>query len=138
MNKITQYNQLIESIVWDWYVRYSKELYEQEENELYKTDFRIIEYQGINQWPVECNDRFFSLDDILMCELHNISCKYLQDYYDESLEAHMEWKDFFINFYNYALQNINPKRYKQNQDRELKESENKVKLAKKELKELLK
>lgn len=129
MKLITQYNQLIEEIVWNWYKRYSKEIYEQEED-LYKTDYRIMDHYKVNEWPVEINDRFFSLNDILLCEAYNIPCKYLQDYYDEDLEAHMKDETLGINFYNYWMKNKNPKEYSKQENKELKESKERVKKAK--------
>ena len=133
MKNIIKYNKLIEEIVWKWYIRYAKEVYELEENQLYKTDIRIMEYNWVLQWPVECSDRFFTIDEILLCEANNIPCRILQEYYDIRLDLHMQDKELGINLYNYFRKSCYPASYEAEEKEDLKKSEENVKKAKEEL-----
>lgn len=135
---IDTYNKLIEEIVWKWYIRYAKELYELEENQLYKTDIRIMWYNWVLQWPVECSDRFFTIDEILLCEANNIPCRILQKYYDKRLDLHMENKELGINLYNYWLRKKNNQKYYEDEFENLKKSKENVKKAKEELENIIK
>ena len=136
MNKIKQYNQLIEIIVYDFVCRLYKE--EWIEDTVYKTDYRIMDYQGINQWPVEIWDRFLSIDDIIMCEKYKISTKLLIEYYDKWLEAYYDNKTLWVNFYNYCLREKDNQWYYENEFEQLKQSKEKAKQAKKQLETILK
>ena len=114
MNKITKYNKIVEEIVWDFVKRVFKELTWEEEP--IKNDYRIMDYQWINQGPVEVFDRYFCLSDIIICEAYQIPTKILFDYCDEELDAYMKDETLWINFYNYAMKD---KDYKKVRDKVL-------------------
>ena len=98
MQLIKEYNDIIKKIIDNFWVRYYKELYNEDYDE---RDVRIIDYQWISSWPVEICDNYYSIDDILISEFHQIPCKIMQEWYDVNLENY-ENKDYIkINLYNY-------------------------------------
>lgn len=127
-NYMLEYNKLIEQIVEEFATRYYKECFNEDE-----TDYRLMDYQWINQWPLEICDEFYCIDDILMTIKFNIPLKIVRERYNKNLDWYMEDKPLWINLYNYALREINPKRYEAKEKRELKQSEENVDKAKEEL-----
>ena len=102
---ILKYNNLIQDIVKNFAIRYYNE-WEDEKVEVDNTDYRIINYAWINQWPVDICDMFFSIDDILIAEMYNIPIETFIEYYDLCLSK--KWIPG-INLYNYWKLNNNNK-----------------------------
>lgn len=121
---IEEYNKIVGKIVFEFVKRYYKENFWEEAT---KEDYRLMDYQGINTWPIDINDRFFSLDNILMCEKYKISTKILKEFYDEELGAHYRNETLWVDFYNYWRKKENLEKYKKE---ELEQSEKKTEKAK--------
>lgn len=126
---INKYNQIIEQIVDEFARRYYKECFNERE---YK-DFQLMDYQGINDWPLEICDEFYSINDILITIKHNIPLQITRERYNKQLDAHMEDKIFWINLYNYYLRNKDNQKYYENHFESLKKSKKAVEVAKEEL-----
>lgn len=124
---INQYNKIIEEIVFQFTKRFYKEYFWEEAT---KEDYRLMDYQGINIWPIDINDRFFSLNNILMCEKYKIPIQILIDFYDEELEAHYRNETLWVDFYNYWRKKENLEKYKKEEKEELEQSEKKTEKAK--------
>lgn len=97
---ITEYNDLIEKIVKEFATRYYKELFNEDD-----PDYRLIDYEWINFWPLEISDEYYSIDDMLMTIKYDIPLKLVSEYYNKWLEAHLDNKELWINLYNYYLKN---------------------------------
>ena len=99
-----QYNNLIKKIV--------KEFVEQlyiEENIWEvpdETDYRIMEYNWVLQWPLELWDRYIPIDEILLQKANWFSSKSVIDYYDYSLEKLMRDEIVEVNYYNFTKENL--------------------------------
>jgi hypothetical protein len=92
-----------------------------------------MDYQGINDWPLEICDEFYSINDILITIKHNIPLQITRERYNKQLDAHMEDKIFWINLYNYYLRNKDNQKYYENHFESLKKSKKAVEVAKEEL-----
>jgi len=57
-----------------------------------------MNYNWVLQWPVEFSDMYFSIDEILIAEKHNINWKIFVEYY-ELMQENNKWN--FINLYNF-------------------------------------
>ena len=136
MNKlIPKYNKLVEEIVYQFAQRYILELY-QEPCE--RSDYDIINYVGINQWPVEINDYYYDIDDILVAEMYQIPAKMIQDWYDISL-MNYDNKDYLrINLYNYFRKNTNPALYEKEEAESLERSKENIEYIRTELENCIK
>ena len=130
--EIIKYNKLIETIVFDFVKRYYKEIYQEEAE---RNDFDIMNYVGINSWPVELSDMYLDINDILIAELYHIPCKVYSDYYSLCLDT--EWKPW-INLYNYFRKSCYKESYEAEERESLKRSKENVKKSKKILEEALK
>lgn len=120
--KLTElYNQLIQDIVDKFAKRYYKE--EFKENDYH---YEIIDYQGIKDWPIEICDEYYSIDEIITVEHHNIPIKVLRNFYDLNLAT--DWKPW-INLYNYWKQDLDPVEYEKERLDQIIKSEKKVKEA---------
>lgn len=97
---IEKYNKLIKEIVQTFANRYLTEINE-ETTIADKYDYDIMDYVWILQGPVECNDIYLSLDDILIAEMYNIPIAVIIDWYDYTYDDYINWKDKQINLYNY-------------------------------------
>lgn len=126
---IEKYNEIIAQIVNEFSRRYYKECF----NERKYKDYRLMDYQWINQWPLEICDEFYYLDDILMTIKHNIPLKVVRERYNKRLDLHMQDKELGINLYNFFRKSCYPKSYEAEEKESLKQSEGNVKKAKKEL-----
>jgi hypothetical protein len=100
MKLITKYNKLIDEIVFE----FLKRLYKEEPwvEEPIRSDYDLMEYQWVNQWPIFIFDRYISLDDIIMCEAHQFPAKSVIEYTDYEYERHMDWKERITNYYNFV------------------------------------
>ena len=99
---IKKYNQIVEQIVKVYAVRHFKELYDEELDDLwYSYHVDLMDYQWVNQWPVNISDGYYDLDDIILAEHLQIPCKCVQDYYDRMLERYQEGKEKDCNLYHY-------------------------------------
>lgn len=126
---INKYNKIIEEIVEEFAKRYYKECF----NERKYKDYRLMDYQNINEWPLEICDEFYSINDILITIKYNIPLKIVREYYNKSLEAHMEDKPFWINLYNYFRKTCYKESYEAEEKKSLEQSKENVKKAKEEL-----
>lgn len=131
---INQYNKLIEEIVKEFAKRYYKEIYDEE---VERSDYDIMNYVWISWGPVELNDMYLDINDILIAELYQIPCEIYKNYYYESLDAWMEWKTLWINLYNYFRKKTNPELYKKQETESIKQSLENLRIVKKELENLI-
>ncbi len=122
---INKYNKIIEEIVKEFAIRYYKECF----NERKYKDYRLIDYQGIKNWPLEICDEFYSINDILITIKYNIPLKIVREWYNKSLEVNYKWETM-ENLYNFFRKTC----YKES----LKKSEENVKKAKEELEKIIK
>ena len=99
MKLITKYNKLIDEIVFE----FVKRLYKEENiwEEPTKYDYDLMDYMGVNQWPIEIWDRYINLDDIIMCEAHQFPAKSIIEYTDYDYERYNEWKEKITNYYSF-------------------------------------
>lgn len=125
---IEKYNKLIEQIVEDFATRYYKELFNED-----KTDYYLMDYQWINQGPLEICDEFYCIDDILMTIKYNIPLKIVRERYNKRLDLHMEDKELWINLYNFFRKTCYKESYEAEERKSLEKSEENVKKAKEEL-----
>ncbi len=122
---INKYNKIIEEIVKEFAIRYYKECF----NERKYKDYRLIDYQGIKNWPLDICDEFYSINDILITIKYNIPLKIVREWYNKSLEVNYKWETM-ENLYNFFRKTC----YKES----LKKSEENVKKAKEELEKIIK
>lgn len=127
---IEEYNKIVEEIVFQFTKRFYKEYFWEEAT---KEDYRLMDYQGINIWPININDYCFGLDNILMCEKHKIPIKILIEFYDEELEAHYKNETLWVDFYNYWRKKSNLEKYKKEEKESLEKSKKKCEEAKEQL-----
>ena len=132
MKNIIKYNKLIDIIVYDFVKRYYKEIFQEKAEQ---SDFEIMNYAGINSWPVEIQDMYLGIDDILVAELYQIPCKIYYDYYNLCLDT--DWKPW-INLYNYFRKTCYKEKYEAEEKESLKRSEENVAYAKQELEKAIK
>lgn len=100
MNKIEQYNKLIEKIVFDYVKRLYKEENIWEEPE--ERDFRLMDYMWVNGHMLELWGRFIDLNDLLICEANNFPAISLIDWTDYELERHEKGEERITNYYFYV------------------------------------
>lgn len=134
---IQQYNNITEQIVKEFVKRYYKEIYDEDEVD-YEYDYRLMSFKLINSWPVEISNEFYSIDDILITLKHNIPLKIVQEYFNAWYEASLDNKPLWVNLYNFWRMKVNIDLYNKEEKESLKRSEENVKIAKKELEDILK
>jgi hypothetical protein len=96
-----------------------------------------MDYEWINQWPLEINDEYYSIDDILITIKFEIPMNIVRARYDLSLEANNKNKTLWINLFNFYQRNKNQQEYYENEYQELIKSEKIREEARNQLLELL-
>lgn len=122
---ITEYNKLIEKIVFDFAQRYYLELYQEPCQE---SDYDIMNYVWINSWMIEISDCYYDINDILIAELYQIPIQIMQDWYYLRLEDKID-----ENLYNFHRKVTNPWLYNKEEAESLRRSKENVEFAKNEL-----
>jgi len=97
MKNITKYNNLIEDIFFE----YAKRLWI-EEKVWENRDYDLMDYQWVNQWPIELWDRYIDIDDLLICQANNFPANSLLDWCDYELDRYNKWEERKTNYYNYV------------------------------------
>ena len=104
MRMIEKYNEIVEKIVKQYATRHYLELYEEEIDDIsYNHYVDLMDYKWVYQWPVNINDEYYSLDDIILAEHLQIPCKCMQDYNARELERHQEGKEKDCNLFFYWM-----------------------------------
>ena len=99
---IEKYNQIIRDIVKAYAVRHYKELYDEELDDLgYRNYVDLHNYYWVEQWPVNINEEYYNLDDIILAVHLQIPCKCVQNYNQREYEMYQEGKEKDCNLYRY-------------------------------------
>lgn len=99
---IEKYNKIVEKIVKTYAYRHYREIYDEDIDDIsYKHYVDLMDYKWVLQWPVNINEEYYSLDDIILAEHLQIPCKCVQDYNTRELERYQEGKEKDCNLYRY-------------------------------------
>lgn len=101
-NMIEEYNQIVRSIVKSYAYRHYREIYNENIDDIdYVHYVDIHNYYGVDQWPVNINEDYYNLEDIILAEHLQIPCKCLKDYNERELEMYREGKEKDCNLFRY-------------------------------------
>ena len=105
---INKYEQSIFDLIEEFTKRFYFEVYNQKADEfdIKEAQDSIIWNRQVRLWPVNINDLYFSTDDMYISIANNISMVLVENWYNDSLDAHMEWKELWINLYNYWRKSV--------------------------------
>ena len=105
---INKYEQSIFDLIEEFTKRFYFEVYNQKADEfdIKEAQDSIIWNRQVWLWPVNINDLYFSTDDMYISIANNISMVLVENWYNDSLDAHMEWKELWINLYNYWRKSV--------------------------------
>lgn len=129
INTIKQYNEIVWEIVNKFAIRYYKEMFNET---CTKEDYHLMNYAGINCWPIEICDMYLSLDDILMSELYQIRCQTITERYNEKLDDTTK-----LNLYNSFRFKTDPWLYHKQEEEDIKRCEENIKYSQEQLETLI-
>lgn len=130
------YDSAFTALVKQFVYRYYKELYNEEPDEL---DYDIMWWTDHGLWPININDMYLNIDEIYIAEANNIPCLVVENFYNDRLQAHYEWKELGVNLINYWKRSkMSLEEIEEEHDEDLKRSEESVKKAEQTLEECIK
>ena len=140
MKEIENYESSINALVQQFVIKWYKELYKEEADDIDIDEAlnSIIWNRTVWLWPVEINDLYFSIDDLYISLANNIPMYIVENYYNDSMQAHYDKKELWVNLFNYYKRSIHSKEeLVKEYEADLKLSEDKVKKAKKILEDAI-